>query len=245
VKGKTVAVQGFGNVGSWSAWHFHANGAKVIAISDLFGTMENHDGIDVPALFQWKKDGKDLSEFPGRGRLYAKDSEQVLYTDCQVLVPAAMERVIHSGNAHLVKAKLIVEGANGPTTPPAEEILLRNGIYSAPDFLANGGGVTVSYFEWLKNLNRVEFGRMTRRWEEKSKRELVGAIGATSSDPKIFGGPSERDIVVSALDEIMSSASDRVWKEAKRLNTSLRMAAFCLTLRTLSDFMKEAGTLIS
>jgi len=155
--GASVAVQGFGNVGHWTAVLAAAKGAKVIAASDVHGGTLAKDGLDIEALLKHYAEESDVTSFPGGEEI---TNDELLELQCDILVPAAIQGVIHSKNADAVKAKLLVEAANGPVTPVADSILESNGVTIVPDILANAGGVTVSYFEWVQNIQ--EF-----RWELK------------------------------------------------------------------------------
>jgi glutamate dehydrogenase (NAD(P)+) len=148
MKGAKVAVQGFGNVGSISAQLMHNEGATIIAVSDKHGGIYNPKGIDIDAALTYVASKKSLAGFPGAEAI---TNEQLLALECDVLVPAAMENVITAENAKAIKAKIICEGANGPTTPAADAILREKGVFVIPDILANAGGVTVSYFEWVQD----------------------------------------------------------------------------------------------
>jgi glutamate dehydrogenase (NAD(P)+) len=147
----TVVVQGFGNAGQYSAQFLEEQGAKVIAVSDSNGGVANKDGIQVGALRKHKEKKGSVVGFPGTRPI---NNEDLVEMECTILVPAALENQITSKNAGKIKAKIVAEAANGPTTPDADDILYKNGIMVIPDILANGGGVTVSYFEWLQNLRR-------------------------------------------------------------------------------------------
>jgi glutamate dehydrogenase (NAD(P)+) len=149
IAGMRVAVQGFGNVGSYFALFAHQHGAKVIALSDSVGGVYNPQGIDVPAAMAYKQETGSLSGLRGTE---AMTNEELILLDCDVLVPSALEQVITADNADKVRAAIVVEGANGPTTPTADEILEGNGVIVLPDVLANAGGVVVSYFEWVQGL---------------------------------------------------------------------------------------------
>ncbi|HEU4605731.1 MAG TPA: Glu/Leu/Phe/Val dehydrogenase [Nitrososphaera sp.] len=151
LKGATVAVQGFGNAGQFSAQLMEEQGAKLIAASDTKGGVYNNNGIEVAALRKHKEKTGTVVGFPG---VKSISNEELLETDCMVLIPAAYENQITGKNADKVKAKIVAEAANGPTTPEADDLLFKNKIMVIPDILANGGGVTVSYFEWLQNLRR-------------------------------------------------------------------------------------------
>jgi glutamate dehydrogenase (NAD(P)+) len=153
--GLSVAIQGFGNVGSWAAKFIDEKGAKIVAVADHAGGTEKREGLDIHALIKWTKEKKTVNGFPGGGNM---NKEDILTWDCDVLIPAALGDVITKENAKDIRAKVIVEGANGPTTPEADEILIKKDVLVVPDILANAGGVTVSYFEWVQNMQ--EF-----RWE--------------------------------------------------------------------------------
>ena len=163
LSGSRVAVQGCGNVGSISAKMFHEQGAVVVAVSDINGAIGNPKGLDVPALLAWLEQKKTVVGFPGGVPM---DTGDLLTTDCDILIPAALESQITDRNAGGIRAKIIVEGANGPTTHEADDILQKKGVIVVPDIYANGGGVTVSYFEWVQD-------RMGFFWREKEVNERL------------------------------------------------------------------------
>jgi glutamate dehydrogenase (NAD(P)+) len=144
----TVVVQGAGNVGGIGALLLHREGYKILSLSDIFGTIYNENGLDVPAVMSWLRANRRLEGYREADHL---PNHEQLQIDCDILLPAATENQIHSGNVDRVAAKLVVEGANGPTTVPADEELHRRGTMVVPDILANAGGVTVSYFEWVQD----------------------------------------------------------------------------------------------
>jgi glutamate dehydrogenase (NAD(P)+) len=148
VQGSTVAVQGFGNVGSVAAQFLQQEGCRVVAIGDRSGGVYNKSGLDVDAAIAYAKQHKSLEGFAGGDHI---TNEELLTLDVDVLVPAALENVITRKNAPKIRAKIICEGANGPTTAPADAILDEKGVFVIPDILANAGGVTVSYFEWVQD----------------------------------------------------------------------------------------------
>jgi glutamate dehydrogenase (NAD(P)+) len=151
VKGQRVAVQGFGNVGSNAARLLHADGAKIVAVSDVKGGVRNPEGLDIPALLEWVKQKRSVAGFPGTD---ACTNDELLTTDCDVLVPAALGGVLTRRNAGDVRARIVLEGANHPTDPDADEVLEKKGVWVIPDIYANAGGVTVSYFEWVQNIQQ-------------------------------------------------------------------------------------------
>ena len=176
LKGKTVVVQGFGNVGYYAAKFLsEMGGAKVVGVVEYNSAVFNPAGLDIEALKVHQTAKKTLAGFAGATReLDAANALSGIETECDILVPAALEKQITKHNADKIKAKIISEGANGPVTPWAEQILAKKGTVILPDILCNAGGVTCSYYEWLKNLSHVRFGRLTRRWEEC----VCGACGA-------------------------------------------------------------------
>ncbi len=157
VRGQTFAVQGFGNVGSWAARFFHERGGRVVAVSDVRGGVRNPEGLDVPRLVEHVRETKSVVGFAGTE---AVTNEELLLSDVDVLVPAALGGVITEANARDVRARLVLEAANAPTTPRADEILAERGITVLPDIYVNAGGVTVSYFEWAQNIQQF-------RWDEE------------------------------------------------------------------------------
>src|SRR5437764_867858 len=147
----TAVVQGFGNVGSVACQELHQRGVKVLAVGDRYGAIRNDRGLDVPALQQHVNTGKLLRDFPGAEVI---DAAELLTMPCTVLVPAALERVINESNAGKLRCRILAEGANGPTTVDADDILARSDIFIIPDVLCNAGGVTVSYFEWVQDMQQ-------------------------------------------------------------------------------------------
>jgi glutamate dehydrogenase (NAD(P)+) len=175
LKGVRVAIQGFGNVGSWAARLLAEQGARIVAISDVTGATANKDGLDIAALMKHVATTKGVVNFAGGDVMRAED---VLTCPCEVLVPAALEGQLTAANAKDVQAKIIVEGANGPTTPEADETFRKRGITVIPDIYANAGGVTVSYFEWVQNIQQY-------RWsEERVNQELRARMLASWQDLK-------------------------------------------------------------
>ncbi|MBI3031231.1 MAG: Glu/Leu/Phe/Val dehydrogenase [Candidatus Rokubacteria bacterium] len=180
LRGARVAVQGFGNVGSVSAGLLHAAGARVVAVSDSRGGTRHPEGLDPRALVRHKRESGRLDDYPGGESI---TNEGLLASDCDVLIPAALEQQITAANAERVRARLVVEGANGPTTPEADAILAARGVLVVPDILANAGGVVVSYFEWVQDLQAFFWSE--EEINERLERLMVRAfleVGATARD---------------------------------------------------------------
>ncbi|MES2375196.1 MAG: Glu/Leu/Phe/Val dehydrogenase [Bacteroidota bacterium] len=209
VAGKKVIVQGLGNVGYYSAKFMSEFGALIVGLCEFEGAIYNEDGLDVEAVFQHRKATGSILGYAGAKKEF-KNTMEGLEQPCDILIPAALENQLTVANISNVKAKIIVEGANGPTSPEAESIFYKMGGIVVPDMYANAGGVTVSYFEWLKNLSHVAFGRINRRFEETTNLNLVNmveGITGTSLTPlqraTIVKGASELELVNSGLEDTM------------------------------------------
>ncbi len=182
--GKTVAVQGFGNVGSYAALHLHRMGAKVVAVNDVTGARVNPKGLDVEALIVNLDAGRNLSQAES-GDFVAGNKHDILATECDILVPAALGHVVHAGNVGAVKARFVIEGANAPLTPEADSLLAARGVVVVPDILANAGGVVGSYFEWAQNIQVHQWSRQENRLE--LDRFMSAALGEVLSKSKTLG----------------------------------------------------------
>src|SRR4029079_135059 len=208
VEGKRVIVQGLGNVGYHAAKFFREGGAKLICLAEHDGAVYNDNGLNEEEVFQFKKKTGSIKGFPGSK--FIPTSAEALELECDILIPAALENVINGENAPRVKAKIIGEGANGPLTPEADEVFVQKGILVIPDMYLNAGGVTVSYFEWLKNLSHVRYGRMEKRFTENMNQHILGQIEeltnrqVSEKERKfIMHGAEEADLVYSGLEETM------------------------------------------
>ncbi|MBK0402554.1 Glu/Leu/Phe/Val dehydrogenase [Adhaeribacter sp. BT258] len=197
LRGKRMIVQGLGNVGYHAAHFCQQDGVLITGIAEREGGIFNKDGLDVEAVFKHRKESGSILDFPGATNI--ANSLDLLAYECDILLPAALENQIDVHNAATIKAKIVAEGANGPVTQEAEQILLKKGIFMLPDLYLNAGGVTVSYFEWLKNLSNVRFGRMGRRAEEASLKRIVDLVETTTGTSI---GARERAIIISGSDEI-------------------------------------------
>jgi glutamate dehydrogenase (NAD(P)+) len=248
VEGKTVVVQGLGNVGYHSAKFFQEAGSKIIGLSEYEGAIMNKDGLDVDAVFNHRKKTGSILNFPGATNL-AKSSD-ALELECDILIPAALENVINGDNAPNVKAKIIGEAANGPLTPEADDVFVKKGILVVPDMYLNAGGVTVSYFEWLKNLSHVRYGRMEKRFTENQNRQMLeqmetitGKKVSEQEKDDIIHGPDEVDLVRSGLEETMISATREVmdcWK-ANPTIPDMRTAAYVVAINKVGTSYAELG----
>lgn len=248
VAGKRVIVQGLGNVGYHSAKFFSEAGSKVVALAEYEGAIYNNDGLNVDAVVEHRKKTGSILNFPGATN-FAKNTDALEY-ECDILIPAALENVINGENAPRVKAKVIGEAANGPLTPEADEILAKNGTLVVPDMYLNAGGVTVSYFEWLKNLSHVRYGRMEKRFTENLNSQILGQIeGLTGKmvnqkeKDLIMHGPEEVDLVRSGLEETMSAATREImetWKSNPEI-PDMRTAAYLVAINKVATSYAELG----
>lgn len=247
LKGKTVIVQGLGNVGYYSAKYLSEAGAKVVGVAEWNGGIWDEKGIDIDALKVYQLEHKGFEGYP-KGEFIGKSKDLLTYP-CDILIPAALENQITSENADKIQAKIIGEAANGPVTQEAEKILVEKGIMVIPDMYLNAGGVTVSYFEWLKNLSRVSFGKLEKRYDMEKYRKLMGTIenatGEEFTDEEkdaLIKGASERDLVLSGLEETMVTAyHDMNQKRKEKDIKSLRTAGFILALERIQTSYMDLG----
>ena len=248
VVGKSVVVQGLGNVGFYTAKFFRQGGAKVVAIAEYEGAIYNAAGLNEEEVFAHRKSTGSILNFPGATNL--ANSSDALELECDILIPAALENVINGSNADRVKAKIIGEAANGPLTPDADEIFVKKGILVVPDMYLNAGGVTVSYFEWLKNLSHVRYGRMEKRFTENMNRHILSQIENLSGKQVasverdfIMHGADEIDLVHSGLEETMISATREIvdiW-HANPAIPDLRTAAYVCSINKVAISYVELG----
>lgn len=246
MEGKRIAIQGLGNVGYHTGIICQEEGGALITcVAEYEGAIFNPKGLDIKALAKHRKETGSILDFPGAKNLTGR--KDVLEIDCDVLIPAALENQIRVDNAPRVKAKIIAEAANGPITAAAEEILIEKGILIIPDMYCNAGGVTVSYFEWLKNLSHMRFGRMEKRFDQNTYHNLVALVerltGKTIDNKEralLTKGADEIDLVRSGLEETMVTSYNEIRKVYKRKKAvqDLRTAAFINALGKIgSDYL--------
>lgn len=248
VAGKRVCVQGLGNVGYHSALFFQQAGAKIVGLAEYEGAIWSNEGFDVDQVFAHRKSTGSILNFPGATN-FATSSE-ALEMDCDILIPAALENVINIENAPRIKAKIIGEAANGPLTPDADEILALKKILVVPDMYLNAGGVTVSYFEWLKNLSHVRYGRMEKRFTENMNHHILGQIEELTSKKVsiaerefILHGADEVDLVRSGLEETMITATREImdiWEKNPNI-PDMRTAAYVCAINKVATSYAELG----
>jgi len=248
VEGKRVAVQGLGNVGYHSAKFFQDAGAIIVGLSEHDGGIWNMDGLDVDHVYNFRKETGTILQYPNAKSFLKK--EDLLEMECDIMIPAALENVINKDNAPNVKARIIGEAANGPLTPEADEILAKKGILVVPDMYLNAGGVTVSYFEWLKNLSHVRYGRLEKRFTENlnahilgQMEELSGKKVSTAEREFIMHGPDEVDLVYSGLEETMITATHEImntWKTNPDI-PDMRTAAYVVAINKVATSYAELG----
>ncbi len=241
LSGKKVILQGLGNVG-YHAAHFLSteDGAIVNVVIERDGVVLDENGIDIDQLKKHINETGGTKGFKG----YRSGGAEFLTHDCDILIPAAMENVITEKNAKDIKAKVIIEAANGPITSDADHLLTKRGVIIIPDLYANAGGVTVSYFEWVKNLTHIRFGRMQRREVERQNLSFISAMehmtGKTFPDnlrSSVMQGPTELSLVRSGLDDTMRTgyiSISKRWHEDKRIS-GLRMAAMIIAIERIAE----------
>ncbi|MFN5938170.1 MAG: glutamate dehydrogenase, partial [Sphingobacteriales bacterium] len=234
--------------GYHTAKFFQEAGAIIVGLAEFEGAISSDKGLDVDAVFTHRKTTGSILNFPGANNL-AKNTD-ALEMECDILIPAALENVINKDNAGNVKAKIIGEAANGPLTPEADEILVKKGAIVIPDMYLNAGGVTVSYFEWLKNLSHVRYGRLEKRFTENQNKnmlqqieEMTGRAVSEEARKLLIAGPDEVDLVRSGLEETMISATREIveeWKKHPDIK-DMRTAAFVVAINKVGTSYSELG----
>ena len=249
LSGKRVVIQGFGNVGYHVAKFLsEEDGCLITSVIERDGVIRNEAGLDIEGLKEYFATNRKLDRFAGGA--FSTHNDNALEDDCDILIPAALEGVLHERNASKIKAKIIVEAANGPTTSAADAILKREGVVVIPDMYANAGGVIVSYFEWVKNLTHIPFGLMERRYEAtghcrlaQSLETMTGKAFPLSDDKAFTDGPQEIDLVRSGLAEMMSTAFQAIsqTKAEGGSDQSLRDAAYQIAIKRIAASYQAIG----
>ncbi|MFG6498715.1 Glu/Leu/Phe/Val dehydrogenase [Sulfitobacter sp. 1A13191] len=252
--GKRVIIQGLGNVGYHAAKFLsEEDGAKITAIIERDGALHSEEGLNVEAVHKWIEKHGTIKGYADAK--FEEDGAKFLEADCDILIPAALEGVINLTNAERIKAPLIIEAANGPVTAGADEVLRKKGTVIVPDMYANAGGVTVSYFEWVKNLSHIRFGRMQRRAEESRHQLVVDELERLSADKdlgwtlspdfkeKYLRGAGELELVRSGLDDTMRTAYEamaHVWHSRDDVD-DLRTAAYLVSIEKVAASYHAKG----
>ena len=248
LEGKRIALQGLGNVAFWAAKFCREVGATIVGLSDSRATIANPNGLNEDDVRDYKQQHGSFAGFPGA--TIVNDPQAVLELECDVLIPAAVECQLTEENASRVKVSIIVEAANGPTTPEADAVFRSRGLLVVPDLYANAGGVIVSYFEWLKNLSHVKYGRLERRYRAAADTRLLTAVeNATGTQlssadrMEIVRPVDELTVVNSGLEEAMVEAYHQLLDTARRVNgiDSLRVAGFHLAIDRVARSYLDLG----
>jgi len=249
LKDKRIIIQGLGNVGYFSAKVLMEFGAIIVGVCEYDGALYNEDGLDPDEIIEHRKNTGSILGFPGAKKEFKSPAEG-LEQPCDVLVPAALENQITEENIHRIQAKIIAEGANGPTTPGAAAAFIKNGGLIIPDMYCNAGGVTVSYFEWLKNLSHIAFGRMDRRYTETANLNIVNMVeavtgGSLTADQRkiIVKGASEGELVNSGLEDTMIRSYHEireVFVNNPKIN-SLRTSALVSSINKIAVAYQNMG----
>ncbi|XP_055523730.1 glutamate dehydrogenase, mitochondrial [Wyeomyia smithii] len=252
MKNKTVIIQGFGNVGMYAGRFFHEAGCKIIGIKERDVSLLNEEGIDIEELIKYKQLNNTINGFDNANEV----QDDLLVHKCDILIPAAVEKSINSDNADKIQAKIIAEGANGPTTPAADKILQTRKILVIPDLYCNAGGVTASYFEYLKNINHISFGKLSFRQESENLREVLKSIQESLRDASVcvtmqptealshyLDNASEADVVASGLKYVLETAGRGIMAVANqyKLCLDLRSAAYIWSVEKIFKTCEGAG----
>ncbi|MDC6476227.1 Glu/Leu/Phe/Val dehydrogenase [Candidatus Pelagibacter sp.] len=247
LKDNEIIVQGFGNVGSNLAKHlYNRDNAKIIAIGEYDGYLYNKKGIDINALIEFFQKNKSINN-PKLGEFKNKPSE-LLELDCDILIPAALENAITVDNVDKIKTKLIIEAANGPVSFEADQKLFEKGVMIIPDIYVNAGGVVVSYFEWVKDISHIRFGRVEKRFQEQKILDIIDLIDKktnTKTDfdtiKKIVHGADEEDLAFSGLEDSMRNAFIEIYNAKKKIKKSFRDSAYYVSLKKIRNFYTVEG----
>lgn len=244
--GKRVIVQGLGNVGYWTAKFVQEGGGILTGLAEREGAIYSDSGLDAEKVLEHRNKTGSILKFPGSTDI--PSSGEALERECDVLIPAALENVITGENVDRIKAKIVVEGANGPVTADASEKLLSRGVLIIPDLYTNAGGVTVSYFEWVKNLSHMRFGRMEKRFQERTNERIMAAVeGLTGKKlsgnlrQRAIEAAGEEELVNSGLEETMIAAYAELRAIQKERDVDLRTAAFISAISKVATSYTQRG----
>ena len=247
LKDNSIVIQGFGNVGSNLAKHlYNRDQAKIIAVGERAGYLYNEKGINITELKKFFQKNKNINN--SKLGIYKKNPKGIMEIKCDILIPAALENSITKDNVEKIKAKLIIEAANGPITFDADKVLYKKGIMVIPDIYVNGGGVVVSYFEWVKNISHIRFGRVEKRFQEQKILEIIDLIDKktnTKTDfdtiKNIIHGADEEDLAFSGLEDSMRNAFAEIYNVKKQIKKSFRESAYYVSLKKIRNFYTEEG----
>ena len=247
IRNNSIIIQGFGNVGSNLAAHlYNRDNAKIIAIGERDGYLYNKNGIDINSLNIFFQKNKNIN-YPKLG-IFKNKASDVLELECDILIPAALENAITIKNVDKIKTKVIIEASNGPISFEADNILNRKSVIVLPDVYVNAGGVVVSYFEWVKNISHIRFGRMEKRFQEHKILELINLIDEKTKIKtdekliaKIIHGASEADLAFSGLEDAMRNAFNEILVIRKRIKKSFRECTYYLSLQKIRKFYTRDG----
>lgn len=246
VEGKTFIVQGLGNVGYHASKYMTEAGAVLVGVAEREGSIYKKDGIDLESLMAFRNETGSIMDFEGATNL--PDKSTVLTEPADILIPAALENQINEGNAKDVKVKILAEAANGPTSSEAHDILKEKGVLIIPDAYLNAGGVVVSYFEWLKNLQHVRFGRIEKRFDENALRNVLDAVENLSSIKfsdierlNLTQGAGEFELVISGLEETMVTAYNEILEARLEYEVDLRTASFIVAINKVGTIYEQMG----
>lgn len=243
--GKTIILQGLGKIGSWAGKFLAAAGAKIVGVQVSCSGVYNPEGLDYEDVAAYYNANKGLKGYKkAKECLEGPESEEIFYKPCDILIPAAYENTITINNVDKLQAKIIAEAANAPTTYFAQKMLDYKGIAILPDFILNTGGLVVSYLEWLKNINHVKLGRLIKGWEKQTKAGILSLLGKDIAIQEKAEGPSERDIVYTAINEMQHSTVQEVFKLAESKKISLRIAGYVIAIERIHKMYEEAGFVI-
>ena len=250
VEGKRVIIQGLGNVGYHAAMYLEQTGAIIVGIAEYDGGLYNPKGLRLEEVMSHRKETKSTLNFPGATNI--KNSSSVLEMDCDILIPAALENQIRSDNESRIQAKIIAEASNGPVTSAADQSMARRGVMIIPDVYLNAGGVTVSYFEWLRNLSHVRHGRISRRREAHNALKILETVqklvgkkfdkkNLSEIESSLAFGASEADLVDSGLEDTMVSAYHEIHAKAHSHNLDLRTGALISAIDKIAQGYTRSG----